>query len=68
MSEDKYEVVRSVNGGCYLCSENGQELYLVRELSSERLTALCSCCLLNHLEDFMIDNTREWPFTKQENT
>lgn len=66
MSANKYEVVRSVNGGCYLCSENGQELFLVRELSGGRLAALCSCCLLGNLDDFMIDNTREWPFLNQE--
>lgn len=66
MSVGKYEVVRSYNGGCYLCSTSGQELYLVRELGGGRLAALCSCCLLSNLDDYVIDNTREWPFLSQE--
>jgi len=66
MKTSKFDVVRAFNGGCYLCSENGPELYLVRELSGGRLAALCSCCLLSNLDHFMIDNTREWPFLNKE--
>ena len=58
----KYEVVRSENGGCFICLNNNQELYLVREVNGGRLAALCSCCLLGNLEHYMLDNTREWPF------
>ncbi|MDY0040434.1 MAG: hypothetical protein RBS57_08990 [Desulforhabdus sp.] len=58
----KYDVVRSENGGCCLCLENNQELYLVREVAGGRLIALCSCCLLDNLEHYMLDNTRAWAF------
>jgi len=58
----KYEVVKSGNGGCYLCLDNNQELYLAREVTGGRLTALCSCCLLGNLEHYLLDNTRGWSF------
>ncbi|MCK8601930.1 hypothetical protein [Desulfoferrobacter suflitae] len=64
MKSSKFEVVRSDQGGCYLCLENNQELYLAREIRGGRLTALCSRCLLGNLDDFMLDNTREWPFSQ----
>lgn len=57
----KFEVIKSENGGCYLCQENNQELYLAREIGSGRLTALCGCCLLEKLDSYLIDNTRTWP-------
>lgn len=59
----KFEVVRSENDGCCLCLKEEQELYVVRELSSGRLTALCSCCLLRNLDHYLIDNTRSWPIS-----
>jgi hypothetical protein len=60
--ESKYEVVRSEKGGCYLCCETDEELYLVRNAKTGHMTALCGCCLLPRLDDYLIDNTREWPF------
>ncbi len=59
--EDKYEVVRSENGGCYVCHACDQELYLAREVSTGQLTAVCSYCLLDRLDCYEIDNTRTWP-------
>jgi hypothetical protein len=57
----KFEVSRSENGGCFICSDKGEDLYLAREISSGKLLALCSCCLLMNIDAYMIDNTREWP-------
>jgi hypothetical protein len=59
--EDKYEVVRSENGGCYVCCNCSQELYLARDISTGQLTAVCSHCLLDRLDCYEIDNTRTWP-------
>lgn len=57
----KYDVLWSVNGGCVLCSQNNQELYLVRPVQGGQLVALCESCLLNHLDHYQLDNTRPWP-------
>ena len=62
----KFEVVRPESGGCCLCRKDENELYVVRETSSGRLTALCSCCLLHNLEDYLIDNTRPWPLSSED--
>lgn len=59
----KFEVVRSENGGCFLCLENNRELYLVREAEGGRLAALCSGCLLLNLDRYLLDNTRAWPLS-----
>lgn len=57
----KFEVVRAQSGGCSLCTKNDRELYVARESNSGQLRALCSHCLLNNLEHYVIDNTRPWP-------
>lgn len=59
--EDKYQVVRSDNGGCYVCRTCDEELYLAREIATGQLTAICSYCLLDRLDHYEIDNTRTWP-------
>ncbi len=57
----KYEVVRSDSGGCCICSRCDEELYLARQIDSGQMNALCSCCLLQRMESYVIDNTRPWP-------
>ena len=56
----KYEVLRSANGGCVLCQQSHQELYLVRPARGGQLVALCGDCLLSNLDHYQIDNTRPW--------
>lgn len=58
----KFEISCSENGGCFLCSREDQEVFLAREGTSGRLTALCGSCLIHHLDDYLIDNTCPWPF------
>jgi len=57
----KFEIDRSPDGGCCVCSMNERELYLVRDASSGRLVEVCSYCLLERIDDFVLDNTRPWP-------
>ncbi len=59
--ENKYDVVRSDSGGCYLCHTKDEELFLVRNAKTGQMTALCGCCLLPRLDSYLIDNTRTWP-------
>jgi hypothetical protein len=59
--ESKYEVARSDTGGCFICRNEGEELYLVRNAKTGQMTALCGCCLLPRLDGYLIDNTRTWP-------
>lgn len=62
MMASKFDVKRSNNGSCLLCSKLGQELFLVREVQSGHLKAICGPCLLCNLDDYLLDNTRPWPF------
>jgi len=59
--ESKYEVARSDSGGCFICHNEDEELYLVRNAKTGQMTALCGCCLLPRLDGYLIDNTRTWP-------
>jgi hypothetical protein len=57
----KYDVVQSEDGGCCICSRSDEELYLARQVESGEMNALCSCCLLDQMDKYVIDNTRPWP-------
>lgn len=63
---DKFCVFKGDNDGCYLCSQNSRELFLMRHIDSGRLTALCSPCAMDNLDFYLIDNTRPWPCLCQE--
>ncbi len=61
----KFDVVQSETGGCFLCLENDKELYIVRDIRDGQLTAICSPCLFDNLEFYMLDNTRPWPIIEK---
>jgi hypothetical protein len=45
---------------CFLCSENSQYLFTVRQLSSMKMVHLCGECMVNNPSEYLLDNTRPW--------
>jgi hypothetical protein len=45
---------------CFLCSRNSQRLFVVRQISSMKMVHLCSDCMVNNSDTFLLDNTRPW--------
>ncbi len=45
---------------CFLCKENCERTIVVRQISSMKLVHLCPQCMLDNLNDYLLDNTRPW--------
>ncbi len=45
---------------CFLCSQNCEKLFIVRQVSSMKMVHMCGECMVNNLEEYMLDNTRPW--------
>lgn len=45
---------------CFLCSENSRKLFIVRQVASMKMVHMCSECMVNHLSEYLLDNTRPW--------
>ncbi|HON58390.1 MAG TPA: hypothetical protein PLT45_02520 [Smithella sp.] len=53
-------------GRCFCCRQSVSKLLIVRHVQSEKMVHLCSQCLVEHTDDYLLDNTRPWtgPFKK----
>jgi hypothetical protein len=45
---------------CFACHLNAERLMIVRRIAGMMLVHLCPECLLNHLDEYLLDNTRPW--------
>jgi hypothetical protein len=45
---------------CFLCRQNCQKLFTVRQISSMKMVHMCGECMLNNCDEFLLDNTRPW--------
>jgi hypothetical protein len=45
---------------CFLCSQNCQKLFIVRQVSSMKMVHMCGECMVSNLEEYLLDNTRPW--------
>ena len=45
---------------CFLCSENSQKLFIVRQIASMKLVHMCGECMVSNFSEYLLDNTRPW--------
>ena len=45
---------------CFACGRNAERLLIVRKIAGMMLVHLCPDCMLDHVDDYLLDNTRPW--------
>ena len=45
---------------CFACGQNAERLLIVRRIAGMMLVHLCPDCMLDHIEEYLLDNTRPW--------
>jgi len=45
---------------CFICSENSDKLFIVRQISSMKMVHLCGSCMVDNSSEYLLDNTRPW--------
>ncbi|MCE5275283.1 MAG: hypothetical protein ABFD70_05570 [Syntrophaceae bacterium] len=61
MDEKCYEFHdKDVSDKCFLCTENSQKLFTVRQVASMKMVHLCGDCMVNNSDEYLLDNTRPW--------
>ncbi len=45
---------------CFLCKCSAERLLVVRQISNMMLVHLCGECMLDNMNDYLLDNTRPW--------
>jgi hypothetical protein len=61
MDEQCYEFhEQDIAEKCFLCSQNSQKLFIVRQISSMKMVHMCGECMVNNSDEFLLDNTRPW--------
>ncbi len=45
---------------CFLCKCVCERTIVVRQISSMKLVHLCPDCMLDNMNDYLLDNTRPW--------
>lgn len=51
---------RDLPDRCFVCSQSPGRLLIVRQIDGMMLVHLCPDCMLAHVEDYLLDNTRPW--------
>jgi hypothetical protein len=49
---------------CFLCTQNPDRLFVVRQIESMKMVHLCPQCMVNHCAEYMLDNTKSWEGVK----
>jgi hypothetical protein len=45
---------------CFTCGKGEARLLIVRQIAGMMLVHLCSDCMVGHMDDYLLDNTRPW--------
>lgn len=45
---------------CFTCGQGAARLLIVRQIAGMMLVHLCPDCMLDHVDDYLLDNTRPW--------
>jgi hypothetical protein len=45
---------------CFTCGRGAARLLVVRKIAGMRLVHLCSDCMVDRMDDYLLDNTRPW--------
>jgi hypothetical protein len=65
MDEQCYEFhEKDLRDKCFLCSQNSQKLFTVRQIASMKMVHLCGECMVNNTDEYLLDNTRPWEGNK----
>ena len=66
IDENYYEFhEEDVPGSCFLCRRNPGRLLIVRQIKSMKMIHMCPSCVVNNLDEFLLDNTRPWKGDKE---
>lgn len=57
---------KDIAGKCFLCARNGDEFFVVRQISSMKMVHLCRDCMLKNLSEYLLDNTVAWLKNKKD--
>ncbi|MBP1710930.1 MAG: hypothetical protein H6Q49_1132 [Deltaproteobacteria bacterium] len=59
--EESYRFNKNdVSDRCFCCSQTALRYLIVRHIESNMLVHLCPECMMEHSDDYMLDNTRPW--------
>ena len=47
-------------GQCFICKNNSRKCFIMRHIESMKMVHLCKSCMLSHLSEYYLDNTRPW--------
>jgi hypothetical protein len=45
---------------CFRCGRGAARLLIVRKMAGRMLVHLCPDCMVDHMDDYLLDNTRPW--------
>jgi hypothetical protein len=45
---------------CFSCGRGAERLLIVRQIAGMMLVHLCPGCMVNKMEEYLLDNTRPW--------
>ncbi len=45
---------------CFICKHNSKKCFIMRHIGSMKMVHLCESCMLSHLSEYYLDNTRPW--------
>ncbi len=63
---DCYEIhEEDIADRCFLCGQNPEKLFIVRQIASMKLVHLCPICMVNKMSEFLLDNTKPWTGNKE---
>jgi len=51
---------KDLSDRCFLCLRDAERLLIVRQIDGMMLVHLCPDCMLGHVDEYLLDNTRPW--------
>jgi len=51
---------KDLSDRCFTCGQGAARLLIVRQIAGMMLVHLCPNCMVDHMDDYLLDNTRPW--------
>jgi hypothetical protein len=51
---------RDLRDRCFACGSHAERLLIVRQIADMMLIHLCPGCMIDRVDDYLLDNTRPW--------
>jgi hypothetical protein len=45
---------------CFVCGQSSERFLILRHIGSAKLVHLCLECMVENIEDYLLDNTKPW--------